>query len=108
MVDVEMRGSELLLLAFLRVSSTRATSMSWSPASRLMRRTPCVLRPISEMPFTGVRITMPPRVMSITSSSSTTSSAATTLPFRSVVWIEMIPFPPRPVTRYSLIGVRLP
>src|SRR5216110_3369182 len=73
-----------------------------------MSRTPWVFRPISEISETLVRMTIPPRVMSITSSDGTTSSAATTRPFRSVAWIEMIPFPPRPVIRYSEMGERLP
>ena len=56
---------------------------SFSPSSRLMSVTPCVERPISRISFTRVRISTPPEVISMISSSARTSVAATTLPLRS-------------------------
>ena len=73
-----------------------------------MSRTPCVLRPMSETSATRVRMIMPLLVMIITSSASVTCSMATTLPFRSVVLMSMMPLPPRCVRRYSSMVVRFP
>ena len=81
---------------------------SFSPSSRLMRITPWVERPISRISFTRVRMSTPPDVMSMISSSSEASVAATTLPLRSEVWIAIMPCVPRPWRVYSAIGVRLP
>ena len=53
-------------------------------------------------------MTMPPLVVSITSSSSVTLQTATTGPFRSLVWMSIKPFPPRFCERYSVRSVRLP
>jgi len=50
----------------------------------------------------------PPEVISMISSSGEASVAATTLPFRSEVWIAIMPWVPRPWRVYSAIGVRLP
>ena len=81
---------------------------SFSPASRLISVTPWVERPISRISFTRVRISTPPDVISMISSSGDTSVAATTLPLRSEVWIAIMPCVPRPWRVYSAIGVRLP
>ena len=62
---------------------------------RFITRTPCVARPIVEMPDTGQRSTLPPSVISMTSSSSTTWATPTTWPLRSLVRIVMTPEPPR-------------
>ena len=73
-----------------------------------MSRTPWVFRPMTLMPFAGIRMSMPRFVMIIASSASVTAAAATTGPFRSVVLMVMVPLPPRVWTRYSESSVRLP
>ena len=70
--------------------------------------TPWVLRPMVETSATRLRTRVPPSVIIMISSSSVTCTAPTTEPLRSLVWIEMTPWPPRPWIGYSLIGVRLP
>src|SRR5438128_4147699 len=89
-------------------SSMRSRPASFSPASSEISVTPCVERPISRSCATLVRISTPPVEISITSSLSSTSTAPTTWPFRSEVWIEITPWPPRPWRGYSPSGVRLP
>ena len=84
----------------------RATSFSL-PLSRI-RVTPWVLRPMTEMPATGIRITWPWSVISITSVSSSTWTVRTTGPLRPRVLMLIRPMPPRPWIRYSLASVRLP
>ncbi|MNT88172.1 hypothetical protein D3C72_2286890 [compost metagenome] len=78
------------------------------PSSTLISVTPCVARPISRISPTRVRISTPPVVISMISSSGETSAAATTRPLRSLVWIAIMPLVPRPWRVYSAIGVRLP
>ena len=63
---------------------------------------------MTEISFAFMRMSMPPLVTSITSSSSFTWTRPTTLPFRSVVLMSMMPLPPRPWLRYSASSVRLP
>src|SRR2546426_2362814 len=46
-------------------SARRATDATRSPSSRLIRRTPCVLRPITRISLTRRRITFPPLVTSM-------------------------------------------
>src|SRR5690606_4095430 len=72
-------------------SCTRSTPTSRSPSSRRIKRTPCVLRPSSEISATGVRTRVPFDVISMISSSIETCSAPTTRPLRSDVRIEMTP-----------------
>ena len=67
-----------------------------SPFSSAISRTPCVLRPITEISLAFMRMSMPPLVTSITSSASFTCTRPTTLPLRSVVLMSMMPLPPRP------------
>ncbi len=55
-----------------------------------------------------MRISLPEAVITITCSRSSTAIEATTLPLRSLVRMLMIPEPPRPCSRYSSTGVRLP
>ncbi len=91
------------------VSATRATPTTCSSRdSTVMSRTPWVLRPMTLIPFAGMRMSMPRLVMSITSSASATWQTETTAPFRSVVLMVMIPLPPRLWIRYSPSSVRLP
>ncbi len=73
-----------------------------------MSVTPCVERPISRISATRVRISTPPEVISMISSSVEASVAATTLPLLSEVWMAIMPCVPRPWRVYSAIGVRLP
>ena len=61
-----------------------------------------MLRPISRMSATGVRIRMPPVVVSMTSSASVTLAIATTGPLRSLVLMSISPLPPRFCERYSV------
>ena len=86
----------------------RATAITESPGSSCIMRTPCTLRPSTLTVATGRRMTMPRVEVTIAWSSSFTSRTATTLPFLVVVWIVMMPEPPRPCRRYSSTGVRLP
>ena len=60
------------------------------------------------MSFTGVRTIWPCWVRSMISSASVTVSAPTTRPVFSLVFIVMMPLPPRDWTRYSSKAVRLP
>ena len=87
---------------------TGAMPRSLSPGSRFTSFTPCVLRPHSRMPCTGMRTIWPPAVMSMISSVSFTVSAPTTPPVLSPVFMVMMPLPPRDWTRYSPKSVRLP
>src|SRR5450432_1467945 len=88
--------------------TTRATSHTMSPSSRFTSLTPCVFRPLTRIPFTGIRITIPCFVMSISSSSGRTSFSATTSPVFSVRLSVRIPLPPRFWTRYSSMGEHFP
>jgi hypothetical protein len=63
-----------------------------------MTFTPCVERPILEMPRTLVRCTMPLCEMKTSSWCSRTISAPASAPLRSVIWIVFTPFVPRPLT----------
>ncbi len=67
-----------------------------------------MLRPITRISFTRKRITFPPLVTSMIWSSSVTMRTPITRPVLSVVFMVMMPFPPRRVRRYSSISVRLP
>src|SRR5512147_1036879 len=96
------------LPASLSRSTTRCSPDSVVPSSSAISVTPCVARPISRISATRVRISTPPVVISITSSSPRTSVAATTLPLRSLVAMAIMPLVPRPCRVYSAIGVRLP
>ena len=58
--------------------------------------------------FDAIRKIFPCCVMSISSSSSDTCATPMTWPFRSEVWILMMPMPPRVWSRYSSRPVRLP
>ena len=78
------------------------------PSPTAISVTPCVARPISRISETRVRTSTPPVVISMISSRGSTSTAATTRPLRSLVWIAIMPFVPRPWRVYSVIGVRLP
>ncbi len=78
-----------------------ATETTCSPSATSNSVTPWVLRPAIRMSSTGIRITWPRSVTSITWSSSATGKAATTGPLRLEVSMLMIPCPPRLVTRYS-------
>src|SRR5574340_883707 len=89
-------------------SWTDSTPISFSPLSRLISVTPCVARLMARISLTRVRISTPPVVISMISSSSFTSVAATTLPLRSLVWIAIMPCVARAWRVYSAIGVRLP
>ena len=60
------------------------------------------------MSFTGVRTIWPCCVSSMISSLSMTVSAPTTRPVFSLVFIVMMPLPPRDWVRYSSNNVRLP
>jgi len=86
----------------------RCSPVSVVPASSAISVTPWVARPIWRISATRVRISTPPVVISMISSSSRTSVAATTLPLRSLVAIAIMPLLPRPWRVYSVIGVRLP
>jgi len=68
---------------------------SFSPCPRSITRTPWVARPMVEMPETRQRRTLPPSVISMTSSSSTTCATRITLPLRAVVRMVITPWPPR-------------
>ncbi len=70
--------------------------------------TPALARPTERMPSTAVRTTWPFSVISMTSSPGLTARLATTGPLRSAVSMLITPLPPRPVSRYSANGVRLP
>ena len=73
----------------------RSMATTCSSVSRRMRRTPWVLRPMVGMPLTGMRISLPPLVINIRSSSSVTRRRPTTLPLRSLALMVMTPLPPR-------------
>src|SRR5512139_54032 len=85
-----------------------STPISFWPLSRLMSVTPWVARLMARISLTRVRISTPPSVISMISSSSFTSVAATTLPLRSLVWIAIMPCVARAWRVYSAIEVRLP
>ena len=70
--------------------------------------TPCVGRPICEMPPTEVRWTIPFWEMKSSSWCSWTISAPARPPFFSVSFAVSTPLVPRPLTGYSATGVRLP
>src|SRR3954469_14865079 len=92
-----------------RSSGARVAPTTFSPSwRRSMSRTPWVLRPMTEISATRVRMIIPLLVMIISSSASVACSIATTLPFRSLVLMSMMPFPPRCVRLYSSSAVRLP
>ena len=63
-----------------------------------MTFTPWVARPIFEMPRTLVRCTIPLCEMNSSSWCSRTISAPASAPLRSVSWIVLTPFVPRPLT----------
>src|SRR5690348_562804 len=65
------------------------------PSSRLTSFTPCVLRPLTRIPLTGMRITTPCLVININSSSGSTSLSATTSLVLYVRLSVMMPVPPR-------------
>ena len=48
-------------------SGNRASATTASPSSTSMTRTPWVARPMTEIPLTGIRITLPCNVITITS-----------------------------------------
>ncbi len=53
------------------------------------------------MPSTGMRMSWPPSVTSMIWSLSSTGKDATSLPFRRLTTMAMMPLPPRPDIRYS-------
>ena len=87
---------------------TFSIETSVSPSLRLITFTPCVARPIARRVDTGDRMTWPCNVMRTMSSASVTAFTPTTLPFRSVVLMLIVPPPFRPWTRYSEMSVRFP
>src|SRR3990167_7995046 len=89
-------------------SAMRLKPASFSPFSTFISVTPCVVRPISRISLTRVRINTPLVPISMISSSTLTSVAATTLPLRAEVLIAIMPCVPRPWRVYSTIGLRLP
>ena len=87
---------------------TGAMAWSWSLPWRLMSLTPCALRPVIRMCSTPVRTIWPPTVMSMISSFDFTAKAPQTSPVLAVVFMVMMPLPPRVCVRYSSNSVRLP
>src|SRR4051812_17516319 len=74
---------------------TGAIACNLSPSSRLISFTPWVFRPASRIPLTAMRTIWPPNVISMISSISFTVRAPTTPPVLSLVFIVMMPLPPR-------------
>ena len=60
--------------------------------ARLIRRTPCVARPITRHSATDIRITMPLLLIIIKSLSSVTFLIATSLPVLSVIFSVLTPY----------------
>src|SRR5262249_9497905 len=75
--------------------ATLANEAILSPSLRFMMRTPCVLRPITRISDTCVRLTMPCVVISTTSSASRPLAIRIPGPFPSEVGISRRPLPPR-------------
>ena len=72
-----------------------ASPVTFSSSFKLIKLTPWVLRPTTEMSEQGMRMVWPLSVVIITSSVSRTLRVPTTLPTLSVVFCVMIPTPPR-------------
>ena len=72
-----------------------ATAVTRSPSPTFITQTPCVERPSSEMPDTGVRTTTPSSDMIMISSSGATIFMAAKRPFFSVMVMVNTPWPPR-------------
>ena len=89
-------------------STTRATALTQSSSLMFITLTPCVARPICEMPPALVRWTIPFWEMKSRSWCSRTISAPARPPFFSVILIVRTPLVPRPLTGYSVTAVRLP
>ena len=85
-----------------------ATAVTRSLSATFITRTPCVERPNSEMPDTGVRTHTPSSDMIMISSSGATIFMAANRPFFSVMVMVNTPCPPRWCSGYSEMGVRLP
>ena len=79
------------------VSTILQIPISLSPSARFIRRTPCVVLPITLIPFTGERMACPAWVNIMISSSSLTERAPAT-PW---VFMAITPLPPLFCTRYS-------
>ena len=90
------------------LASTIATAEMRSPSRRRWTITPCVARPICEMPSTAVRCTVPDSVISRISCRGPTTSAPTIAPRASTRRIVSTPIVPRPLRGYSATRVRLP
>ncbi len=88
--------------------STTVTAATASPSSTSIRVTPWVGRPWTEICSTGVRSTIPPSEMSISSCLGLTIRADTKPPVLGLVLKVMTPCPLRPCSGYSPTGVRLP
>ncbi len=84
-----------------RLSEMRSTETTFSSASVLKMRTPCVLRPAMRTSSHRQRISCPPSVTSMIWSESSTGNEATRLPLRSLTTMATMPLPPRPLVRYS-------
>ena len=67
--------------------------------ARLIRRTPCVARPMTRHSATDIRMTMPLLLIIIRSLASVTFLMATSFPVFSVMFSVLTPFPPRLVNR---------
>src|SRR3546814_1899002 len=100
--------SPLSPLSPLSLSPTSDTDTTFSSSPTRNSTTPCVLRAATRMSSTGHRMTCPVSVTSMIWSVGMTGKAVTTGPFLRVTSIDAMPWPPRPVTRYSCAAVRLP
>ena len=78
---------------------TRFTATKVSPSSRLMNRTPWVLRPMMLMSPEGIRWILPRAVIISNSSPSRMRTIPITGPLRSVVLMSRRPLPPRRCVR---------
>ena len=85
-----------------------ATAVTRSLSAVFITHTPCVERPSSEMPDTGVRTHTPSSDIIMISSSSATIFMTASRPFFSVIVMVNTPWPPRWCSGYSAMGVRLP
>ena len=92
----------------LRANSPLVSSETDFKTMSEINVTPCVARPMPRISATRVRISTPPVVMNMISSSSPTSLAPTTIPLRSLSAIARTPWVPRPEWRKSASTVRLP
>ena len=101
-------GMIALAIAASSISSggTRTIAVRVSPSSKLMIRTPWVLRPMTLISLAATRWILPRTVIIINSSVSSTGTIPTTRPLRLVVLMSITPLPPRRCVRYRFAELR--